>query len=72
MNNYIKRFANPGTLLAILSVLGMLGLQFGLDIDMAWLDATGRLLCSLGVLIGIINNPTTPGIDLPFISKPEE
>lgn len=65
MLNYLKRFRNPGTILSIISLVGLLLIQFGIKIDLQWLDNTTKLFCSLGVLIGVLNNPTTTGIDLP-------
>lgn len=66
MKEYLKRFKNPGTILAIVSVVGLLMVQFGINIDLVWLDATAKLACSLGLLIGVLNNPTSGGIDLPI------
>lgn len=58
----MNRFKNPTTILAIGCLLGLIGVQFGLDIDLEWLDITLRLICGLLVTVGILNNPTTPGI----------
>jgi len=69
MKEYLKRLANPGTVLSIVSVIGLLLTQFGIKIDLTWLDTTAKLVCSLGLLLGIMNNPTTPGLDLPVVGK---
>jgi len=71
MKNYLKRFANPGTVLSLVSVVGLLLIQFGFKIDLVWLDNTAKLVCSLGIILGAMNNPTTPGIDLPVIGEKE-
>ena len=65
MNEYLKRFTNTGTIMSIISLIGLLLMQFGVDVDMAWLENTIKLVCSLGVVMGVLNNPTTPGIDVP-------
>lgn len=65
MKEYLKRFTNTGTIMSIISIIGLLLIQFGVDVDMAWLENTIKLVCSLGVVMGVLNNPTTPGIDIP-------
>ena len=65
MKEYLKRFTNTGTIMSIISIIGLILMQFGVDVDMAWLENTIKLVCSLGVVLGILNNPTTPGIDVP-------
>lgn len=57
-----NRFKNPTTIISVIGLLGLILLQFGFNIDIEWLDATTKLICSLGVVIGVLNNPTTPGI----------
>ncbi len=70
-DSYWRRFANSGTILSIVSLVGLLMIQFGFKIDLEWLDTTARLTCSLGVVMGILNNPTTGGVDIPGLVKPE-
>ena len=65
MNEYLKRFANTGTIMSIISIIGLILIQFGVDVDMVWLENTIKLVCSLGVVLGVLNNPTTPGVDIP-------
>lgn len=65
MKEYLKRFQNVGTIISIVSLVGLLLVQFGYKIDLEWLDVTIKLICSLGVALGLLNNPTTPGLDLP-------
>lgn len=64
--NYFERFKNPGTIISIASLIGLLLVQFGYKIDLEWLDVTVKLFCSLGIALGVLNNPTTPGVDLPL------
>ena len=57
-----KRFKNPATVMALVGMIGLLLNQFGLDIDIAWLDTTADMVCGILVIVGILNNPTTKGI----------
>lgn len=65
MKKYLERLKNAGTIVSIVSMIGLLLVQFGVNIDLKWLSDTINMVCSIGVLIGILNNPTTTGVDLP-------
>lgn len=65
MREYLKRFRNTGTTISIVGLVGLLLVQFEIKIDLNWLDTTTKLVCSLLVVLGICNNPTTIGLDLP-------
>lgn len=65
MLNYLKRFKNVGTIVSLVGLVGLLLVQFGVNIDLNWLDTTVKIVCSILVLLGICNNPNTNGIDLP-------
>ena len=67
--NYMKRFQNVGTILAIVGAIGLILQQFGYKVDMEWLNNTATAICSLLVLRGIANNPQNSGIDLPMVKK---
>ena len=67
--NYMKRFQNVGTILAIVGAIGLILQQFGYKVDMEWLNNTATAICSLLVLLGIANNPQNSGIDLPMVKK---
>lgn len=69
LRNYLKRFQNVGTILAIVGAIGLILQQFGYKVDMEWLNNTTTAICSLLVLLGIANNPESDGIDLPKIPK---
>lgn len=71
MRDYLERFKNPGTILSVTAVVGLLLMQFGVGVDLEWLDTTVKLVCSLCVLLGVMNNPTTPGLDLPVVKETE-
>lgn len=65
MQKYFERFKNVGTVISTVSLIGLLLIQFGIKVDLEWLDTTIKIACSLGVVLGIMNNPETPGFDLP-------
>ena len=69
MKEYLQRFKNPGTIISIASIIGLLLAQFGVDVDQVWLDNTIKLVCSLCLVLGVMNNPTTSGLDLPVVGK---
>lgn len=62
----IKKLTNPGTVIALVGMVGLLLNQLGLEVDLKWLDTTINLVCSICVLLGIMNNPETKGVDNPF------
>lgn len=66
MRNFIEKLKNPTTLLSIAMLFGALFIQFGVQVDMVWLKDTITIVCALGVVIGIMNNPETKGLDNPF------
>ena len=61
-----NRFKNPGTVIALVGMIGLLVKQFGIEVDLEWLDTTINLVCSILVVIGLMNNPNTKGIDHPL------
>lgn len=69
MNEYFKRFKNVGTVISITSLVGLLLVQFGVKVDTEWLNTTIKIVCALGVVLGIMNNPDTKGLDLPVGDK---
>lgn len=69
MKEYFERFKNPGTVISVVSLMALIAIQFGASIDLEWLDTTVKLVCSLGIVMGVMNNPTTPGVDLPTDKK---
>ena len=67
--NYMKRFQNVGTILAIVGVIGLILQYLGYKVDTEWLNNIATAVCSLLVLLGIANNPENSGIDLPKVTK---
>lgn len=72
MMEYLKRFKNVGTVISVTSLMGLLLVQFGVKVDIEWLDTTIKIVCALGVALGIMNNPETKGLDLPTTKKEEK
>ncbi len=66
---YLKRFKNPATIIALVGTIGLLLNQFGLDVDLVWLDDTIKIFCTILVILGIVNNPESAGVDLPKKQK---
>lgn len=66
IKNLAKRLSNVGTLVSVVCTIGLLINQFqpGL-VDNEWLKATLDIICSLGLALGVLNDPTTPGLDNP-------
>ena len=56
MNEFWKRISNTKSIMAIAGLIGLLLNQFGVSIDLLWLDTTVNLVCALLVILGVINN----------------
>lgn len=65
MKEYLKRFQNTGTIIALVAAIGLVLQQFGVKVDMEWLNNTVTAICAVLVILGIANNPTTGGMDTP-------
>lgn len=65
MKKFLERFKNPGTVISLVGLVGLLLIQFGMEIDTEWLDNTTKIVCSICIILGVMNNPETPGIDMP-------
>lgn len=62
----INRLKNPGTIIAIASLVLLILAQLGIGVDNAAIMNIIKTALSIGVTLGILNNPTTPGIDNPI------
>lgn len=71
MLDYLKRFKNVGTVIGVVGLLGSLAIQFGIKVDLDWLNNTALTVCNILVVLGIMNNSTTSGLDLPTSSTNE-
>ena len=65
-SEYFKRFKNPGTIVALIAAIGVVLQQFGISVDQVWLNNTITAICSVLVILGIVNDPRTPGLDTPI------
>ena len=65
MKQYLERFKNVGTVMSLVGAVGLLLQQFGYNINLEWLNNVATTICSILVILGICNNPNTPGMDLP-------
>lgn len=65
MKKYFKRLKNPATIIGIsgyiLTILSTLGIPIDNDTVMTIIQS----ICAICVLLGLLNNPETSGIDLP-------
>lgn len=68
MKDLLLRLSNVGTLIAICSAVLFILNNCGLVVDNEKIMNIITALCSIGVLLGILNNPKTSGIYLPFIN----
>lgn len=69
MNTLLKRLQNPGTIVTLASLIVLILTTNGLEVDSERIMTTVKATCSIGVVLGILNNPDTPGLDLPFVEK---
>ena len=67
-----RRFKNTGTLTATVMGIGFLLIQFKVDVDMVWLENTMKIICGIGIVVGIFNNPTTKGSDVKVLLRKEQ
>lgn len=72
MKEWLKRFQNTGTIVALVGAIGLVLKQFGVAVDLQWLDNTTTAICYVLVILGIANNPTNPGMDIPKLSSKKD
>ena len=66
MQELLKRLKNKGTLVSVACTIALILNQFGLKVDVEWVNVTINLVCTLGIALGVLNNSTTQGLDNPF------
>lgn len=66
MKELLKRLSNPGTLIGLVGLVGLLLVQFGFEIDLEWLDRVVKTICAIMSVLGLTNDPTTPGVYNPL------
>ena len=65
----LERLKNPGTIIAVVSAVLLILTNTGVEVDNEQVIIITKAICSIGVILGILNNPDTPGLDLPFVDK---
>ena len=64
MQELLNRLKHPSTIISLVGLIGMLLIQLGVKVDMEWLNNTVQIICSILILLGVVNDPTTEGIYL--------
>lgn len=62
---YFKKFNNTGSILAIASLIIVILTANHINVDSDRIMTTVKSICSILVILGILNNPATSGLDLP-------
>lgn len=63
MKEIFKRITNTGTIISITSLIILILTVNGVGVDDNRVMTTVKALCGIGILLGVLNNPTTPGVD---------
>lgn len=69
MSELWKRLKNPGTILAVASATVLIATTNGFAVDNDKVMTTVKAICTIGVLLGVLNNPQTPGMDNPLTKE---
>lgn len=64
MQELLNRLKHPSTIISLVGLMGMLLIQLGVKVDMEWLNNTIQIICSILILLGVVNDPTTEGMYL--------
>ena len=57
MKSIINRLNNKGTIISLVALVVSLLLQFGIDIDSEKILGIVQTVCSILILLGVMNNP---------------
>lgn len=68
----IIRLKNPGTIVSLTSLIILILTVNGVGLDDNRIMTTVKALCSIGILLGILNNPTTSGTDNLVVEEEEK
>lgn len=66
MRKYLSRLRNPATIIGILGYVLTILTALGVAIDNEMIMTIVQSICAICVLLGILNNPETTGIDFPI------
>lgn len=72
MSQFLNKFKNVGTITSIASLIMLIAATNGFTIDDVRIMTTLKAVCSIGVILGVLNDPNTPGIDHPMKVKEEQ
>lgn len=62
---YLKNLNNAGSIIGIASLIVMILTANHVNIDSNRIMDIIKAICSILVILGILNNPSTTGIDIP-------
>ena len=65
MKNYLFRLKNPATIIGISGYVLTILTSLGVVIDNEAIMTIVQSICAICVILGIMNNPETSGIDFP-------
>lgn len=65
MKKYLSRLKNPATIIGISGYILTILTALGVVIDNEMIMTIVQSICAICVLLGILNNPETSGIDFP-------
>lgn len=69
LSSLLKRLNNKGTILALASLIVSLLVQFGLNIDSEKVIGIVQTICSILIILGVLNNPTNDSSAyIPYVS----
>ena len=69
MKDLIKRLRHPGTLIGLTGMIGLLLVQFGVNVNTEWLDTTIKIVASIMTVLGLTNDPLSKGVYNPIKKK---
>lgn len=59
----LNKLKNPQITIFLALQIGMLLMQFGINVNSEWLNNTMVIICSILVVLGVMNNPNTKGFN---------
>ena len=65
MKRYFSRLKNPATIIGISGYVLTILTTLGITLDNEAIMTIIQSVCAICVLLGILNNPDTSGVDLP-------
>ena len=63
-----KRLSNVGTIMSLSAAVVFILMQFGITVDSEKVNNVVEAVCSILVLLGVLNNPKASGLYLPFVN----